>query len=513
MSDQVEEHLVSPQALRKVVRKAKLNPDWFCEYWLQSPNDAWQSKLMNAVADLNRAALGRPTLHNHALKTRFSVAACHGPGKTHTLAKLMHWFNFTRRGRIPCTAPKEKQVTTRLWPEFRKLLAGARPGYRDLVNVDQTKITWAGDQDWCALVEAASQPDNLQGLHDKHLMFCIDEASGVNELMFPVIEGSLTTPGAIMVMIGNPTKNTGEFYASHNQRSSSDLYYRVQISAHDSPRVSKTWAEQMLKKYGRGSPIYKIRVLGQFADSAPNQLISLAWLEAAHVSEKSEWDDGSFPRLRVIVDVSDGGEDESVVTIQEHRDTNTLLWRVSRFSFEASVSPLETARVAERMAQEWSQRLGYQMRDVQFIVDAIGVGAGTAGTLIELGYAVIQYRGGASSDDVKLFRNRRTQSYLAWRDALAAGTFLIHEEAIAKEDWDDFCHQALSIRSKPGQERVEDLETKQEMKARGEKSPDMPDAVAMGYVGVLPALQAAGGDVSGIIVNDSQFEEYDHGLL
>ena len=137
----------SAELVTSAVDISRLDPDWFCTTILKCPNDLWQSEMMNAIADLDRIKLGIPTLYNHDGKNRFTVRAFHGPGKTHFIAKLMHWWNFTRQGRIPCTAPKEKQLTTRLWPEFRKLLASSEVWYQKIIKVDRTHITWFNNRD------------------------------------------------------------------------------------------------------------------------------------------------------------------------------------------------------------------------------------------------------------------------------------------------------------------------------------------------------------------------------
>ena len=175
-----EPQLAEQTILSDAVRKATIDPNWFCETILKSENDAWQGEMMDAVADLDRIKMGIPPLYNPDGLVRFSVLAFHGPGKTHYVAKLMHWFNFTRRGRIIVTAPKEKQITQRVWPEFRKIRQQAMPEYRDLMKVDTTKINWCNDPDWTALAEASGSPDNIAGHHDDHILFIVEEASGVD---------------------------------------------------------------------------------------------------------------------------------------------------------------------------------------------------------------------------------------------------------------------------------------------------------------------------------------------
>lgn len=481
--------------LVRLVKHCMVEPDFFCNEILQAPNDPWQSELMNAIADLDRARLGMPTKFNHDLRQRFSVSACQGPGKTHTAAKLIHWYNFTRVGRIPVTAPKQRQVVTRVWPEVRKLAAGAKPGYSSLLRIEQTKIVWLDNLEHCALVESASQPENLQGLHDRYLFFLVEEASGVSENMFPVIEGALTTPDAIMLMIGNPTRNEGEFYRSRTDPETMRLYYAMRISYRDSPRISRKWVEDMRRKHGEESPVFKVRCLGEDAGQDENQLVSLAWIDNAKDSDPEEWEDGTFPELRICVDVSDGGIDETVISVVERRQCGEALLAVTRHSWEPSVAVIEAADAADAVADHWAQTFGEHLASIVYVVDAIGVGAGTAGTLIRRGRQVIQYRGGSTDGvDTKKYRNRRTQSYLSWRDALREGTFYIARGAFGSdEDWLEFQRQAITIRARPGVERVEELETKDSMKKRGIKSPDIPDSIVMAYADRAPELDH--GDV------------------
>jgi len=126
-------------------------------------------------------------------------------------------------------------------------------------------------------------------------------------------------------------------------------------------------------------------------------------------------------------------------------------------------------------------------------VDSIGVGAGTAGYLLKKGYPVVQYRGGEASDDPKRWRNRRVQSYLVLRDGLRDGTVVIEDKFLDGEaDWDELEAQLCSIKRKPGAERLEDLETKQDMLRRGIKSPDRPDSMAMVNATRAPKMGGAG---------------------
>lgn len=468
---------------RQIIRRATIEPDWFSAAILNCPNDPWQSEMMNAIADLDRERLGIETLFNHESLNRFSIRSFHGPGKTHVIAKMMHWWNFTRRGRVAVTAPKEKQLRTRVWPEFRKILSRADADYRSLIKVDSTSITWCGDVDWCALAESANSPENLAGLHDDWILYLVEEASGVAEEMFPAIEGALSTSGAVLAMIGNPTRTEGEFYNSHNKRGTMELYYRKAIQHDETPRITQQWVDSMIAKYGIDSPVVQVRVFGNFVDTEENQLLALPWIQAAIDTEFKE--DGSIPRYRVSVDVADGGEDSSVASVALIYESFTFLRKQYKYNFAPSVAPIETAQAAARIFDALAEEYPHSEGDL--VIDSIGVGAGTAGWLMKAGYPVIAYKGGAKSDDAAQWRNRRTQSYLCYRNDYRDGKIIIADDYCDETDWNDFLAQHTSIRSKPGSERVEDIETKKEMKARGVKSPDMADAPVMHWATDSPS--------------------------
>ena len=472
---------------RQVVKRATIDPDWFCKDILNCPNDPWQSEMMNAIADLDRTRLGLDPLFNAENLTRFTVRAFHGPGKTHWIAKMMHWWNFTRKGRIIVTAPKEKQLTTRVWPEFRKVLIRASAEYKRLVKVDRQSITWCGDVDWCALAETSSSSENLAGHHAAHILYLVEEASGVAEDMFPAIEGALSTGRAVLAMIGNPTKTTGEFHASHCKRGTMELYYRKAIQHHETPRVSQQWVDNMIAKYGIDSPVVQVRVFGNFVEMDARQLIALEWITEA--LEREYIPDGSIPAFRVSVDVADGGIDASIISVSLRYESFTYLKKQYKFNFKSSVAPVKTYEAARRIYDALVDE--YPGSEGDMVIDAVGVGAGTAGLAIENGVPTVAYKGGAKSDDAEQWANRRTQSYICYRNDLRDGYVIIAPDYCDDEDWDDFFAQHTSIKTAEGNEKREELETKKSLIARGIKSPDMPDAIKQHWATESPTLKGS----------------------
>lgn len=482
---------------KAAVMRARVDPIWFMENILNVKTtaqdarrgqswdlDIWQRELYEAFADIERFKLGLPTKVNHEGKSKITIRAMHGPGKTFGVAGLMHLFNFCYKGTIVATAPKEKQLRTRLWPAFRKLRNRASKAYASLMKVDTTKITWCGDEDWVAHAETASEPENLAGFHDDYLLFIVDEASGMKEEMFPVIEGAVSTGYlVIVILIGNPTKNIGTFYDSHMKPKVSQHYYKMHVDLNKTNRVSRDWVKQMEDKYGVNSPVVKVRCYGEFAEMGENQLYALSWILAAR--EREFVDDGSVPYVRVSIDVSDGGEDETVITAARVYATFTHLLKQTRHSWSTAIAVIEAAKEGVKMFERFGGKK--ESRD-DFVVDSLGVGAGTAGALLDMGHRVVVYKGGSASDNPNKWRCRRVQSHIVTRDNFRDGEFTIDDDFLDDSDWDDFCAQMCSIQSKVGMEKVEDLITKKEMKALGIKSPDQAESVIMISATQIPTL-------------------------
>ena len=518
-----------PNFLTAARNKARLNPVWFAKNILRlkafpgehtlktDPNmswelDQWTIELLEACADVVRKQEGLPTKYNHKGLNQISVRAMHGPGKTFGLALLMHWFGFCFYGKNPCTAPKLDQLKRRLWPEFRKIRRRAIMGYAELTDVQSETVRWIGkdgrpDPDHWSFMETANSPENLAGLHDRYMMICVDEATGVTENLWPVIEGAISTGKfVILVIISNPTKLLGTFAASHLKPLVAKHWYRMHISLDKTARVSREWVKRMEDKYGAESPIVKIRCYGEFSEEDDNQLVSMSWLERAFSTEFET--DGSLPRRRLSVDVADGGGNFSVITDGIHYQTKVLLKKQLQYNFPSGLS---TGMLAEEVERIWKANGMSHENGDDVVVDSLGVGAGVCSNLVVAGLPVIQYKGGAASDNAAIYRNRRVQSYLVTRDYFRDGNIIFDPDFVDYNEWDDVYGQLCSIRIRPGTERFEDLLTKEQMKAQAIISPDRADSIAMQFATQSP-IQGAVDPSAFVPLNTTESSRYDGAL-
>ncbi len=487
--------------------------------------DPFQVELIESMADVWRKKLGVPTRVNHEGKNYLTMRSGHGPGKTHTLGLLAHIFNAAWKGQVIATAPKFDQLKTRLWSRFRGIDLRAESWYRRTHEINDTTVYWydvATDDKgrpiknakpvlskaWCMLAETATQPENLAGHHELYQLVLVDEATGVPEPLWPVIFGALSTGLVqILVAISNPTRETGTFAESHKKKSLEHQWHRIHVSLEKSRRIDRKWVADLINKYGENSPVVRVRAMGEFPGSGDRQLIPLEWLEAARLRARA--DDGSRKKIRVSIDVADGGEDESVFTVGEHFNSFARLRKMKRASYPASESPIMCADEGERLFKLYG---GVKEED-DFVVDSNGVGAGTAGTLMARGYKVVQFRGGEESDDSKRWRNRRCQAGFNARDALRDAFVDFCPDMLDDfTDWDDLDAQCCSIETDPGAERVDDLVTKAAMRRKGIKSPDMAESFFMQFAtksaSIRPgSLATSGQETKTVAVQSTLLED------
>lgn len=467
---------------------------------LRFPLDDWQETGIEAVLDVPRKAFGYPTKVNHEALTEISIVSCHGPGKTQFLGALGHVWMMCFPSLVPVTAPKQDQLKTRFMPRFRDAMRGADRGYRDMVDAQTMSVKFLADPDypdWGLVMETGAEPENMQGYHATPQLFMVDEASSPRlEPMFPVIDGALSTPGSVLVTIGNPTRVSGEFYNSHNkpqrirsvfrihvlpekgvpQQILQEVKSKVGVHVFKTKRVTEQWVRKFIEKYGVNSPITRVRAFGLFTAAEDNQLIHYEWLNNAREAGDNLDPDGSFPQLIISGDVADGGMDTSCVTAAIKYDSYTVLLKRRKFSFPPAESPILVAKEMIKMFEEFK---GCKDEDLM-VPDSIGVGAGTAGYLIEKGYSVIRFVGGEKSSDPARFRHRRAQGYIMLRDELRDGRVRYAPDFIESEDeWDDYFAQLINLKTRPGIERVEDIENKDDYKTREGYSPDEADSTMM----------------------------------
>ena len=444
------------------------NAPLFVEKFFGVKPDKWQIEALRALP----------------VKKRVAIRSGHGVGKTALEAWAAWWFLSTRPfPKVPCTAPTQQQLFDVLWPEMAKWLDRS-PVLKQFFEWQRTRLVFKkAPERWFATARTSNKPENLAGFHEDHIMFLVDEASGVADEIYETIEGALTTDDALLLMCGNPTKTTGVFHdAFFRDR---EFYYAMRVSCLDSPRVKKEYAERFARKYHVDSDIYRVRVLGEFPKGEPDTFITLDLIEAAVMCDlKPEPDD----ILQLGCDVARFGDDETVIASR----IGVKLLDLSCYSKKTIP---ETAGLCLRTALLALDK--YHKSSCKIAVDDDGVGGGVTDILrdmvkqneypIEI---VACHNGGIPSMAGKPhYENWGTESWAHVRDMLVDGTIqLIDDEDLIGQ---------LSTRKYSITPRGKvALESKRDMKKRGLRSPDRADAVVLAFSEARSASVVVGEPVT-----------------
>lgn len=426
--------------------------------------DDWQVELLDAV--------------DAPVERRITVRSGHGVGKSTGLAMAAIWF---LANRFPCkvviTAPTSAQLFDAMFAEMKALANRMKPPYSSLFEVksDRIELKSAPESAFISCrTSRAEQPEALAGVHSDNVLLIADEASGIPEAVFEAASGSMSGHSATTVLCGNPTRNTGFFYDTHNRLK--DDWYAMHVSCIDSPRVADDFVEDMKRRYGEDSPAYHVRVLGNFPPSEEDTVIPVSTIDHAMKNDiKVHEDAASIWGL----DVARQGGDSSVLAKRQGPVIHPLtIWR------NLDLMQLTGAVKAEYDALPPSKR------PVEIIVDSNGFGAGVLDRLRELGLPArgLNVSERAMSKDTYL--NLRAELWFkakAWLEGLDVS--LPHDDAL----WAELAAPRYHFTSS-GKMQVE---SKEAMKKRGVASPDRADAVCLtlanDHTTMAYGVSAAGG--------------------
>ena len=235
-----------------------------------------------------------------------------------------------------------------------------------------------------------------------------DEASAIEDVIWEVAEGAMTTPGAIWIVFGNPTRNTGRFFECFNRLRGRWKTYEI-----DS-RTAKMTDKDQIKKwaddYGEDSDFFRVRVKGQEPRAGFRQFISSEVVDLA-ATRTLHADIYRLAPICIGCDVADYGDDLSTICVRQGRQVLDLQKHRPR-----SMDQQWTMTFADIIAHTSDKH------DADMIfVDATGLGLGVADRLIQLGYSVFKVYAGSSATNSKEYFNKRVEMWGMLRDWLADG--------------------------------------------------------------------------------------------
>lgn len=321
-----------------------------------------------------------------------SIRGPHGLGKTALAAITILWFALTRDGedwKIPTTASAWRQLEKFLWPEIhkwaRRLDWSKIP--RDPFSGKELMTLSLRLSTGEAFALASDNPALIEGAHAEHLLYIFDESKVVPDPTWDSAEGAFSVGDAYWLAISTPGETQGRFYEIQMQRPGFEDWHVLHVTKDDviaAGRMDPEWAENRRNQWGEDSSIYINRVLGDFCEMTENGVIPLSWVERSNEIWEASYDPFA-PVHTIAVDVGGGtGGDSTIIAELCYGGCFRPLIEIKYV-----VNPdIATMEIVDRIAQVASAHSD-TLRAI--VVDAIGIGAGVAHRLRELGFPVVAF--------------------------------------------------------------------------------------------------------------------------
>ena len=403
-------------------------------------------------------------------KRRISVRSGHGIGKTTVFSWVLLWYLFCHfESQIPVTAPSQTQMYDALWKEVYKQLKRMPPAAQKLYDWQSSYIRMVErPQSWFARAKTARKeaPEALAGIHADHVMMLIDEASAVHEAIFNTAEGALTEESILVIMISNPTRNVGYFYESQRGKDIG-AWERFKFSTIDCPRITDGYEERIIRKHGKGSDEYKIRVLGEFPDV--EQIDDDGYTPLVAQSDIVEIDEPKAMKNTIWIGTPILGIDPA------GEGVDTTDW-VIRDSFKAKLIKSEKTSTPKSIAAITRTIMGiHNVKAEDTYIDSFGEGMKAAVELAKDGKDINAVNVGdqcKDDDDKILYLNQRALIYSRTKKWMRSGG-----ELIRNKKWEELC----SIKFRRNERSRIQIMSKVKMKKKGYRSPNCADALSLTF--------------------------------
>jgi len=412
--------------------------------------DEWQKDLLNYIRD----EIAKRHNGDVASAIRAAVSSGHGVGKSALTSWLIIWFMSTRPNpQCVITANTGAQLDTKTWRELAKW-------HKLALNADWFEWTATkfylkeSPETWftAAITWNESRPEAFQGIHEDNVLVIFDEASGIPDIIWEVIEGAMTTTGAMWFVFGNPNRNIGMFRECF--RNFSHRWKQFRVDSRQSKLANQSLIKEWIEDRGEDSDFVKVRVRGDFPSQSFKQVIPTHAVDMC-----MKYNAEGYLNMPYVMGVDVGRErDMTVITVRQGRKVHLMKKFYGLTSFPIA------HKIYEFMT-------GFP--NITVFIDAIGIGAGVVDACRQLKMNVIPVISGKQADNKEKYRNKRAEMWDRMRQWIEDGAEIprdkdLYNELISMEgDWDD--------------KGIFFLMSKEEMTLDGHFSPDCADSLALTF--------------------------------
>lgn len=401
-------------------------------------------------------------------------------------------------------APRVQQVCDGVWKEMQDaklaMLDSPAAWICDHFTITKTRVVVHGFDDQWFISQLALQQGKSVGVAGKHRywqLIIIDEAAGVPDTHFDVIDGTQTQGGNRTLMASQGVRNAGRFYESHHRlrKSVGGSWTPLRFSSERSPFVTTKWLkDREVECGGRNTVEYQIRVLGLFAEDSGSNLITRVEIENAFKPRTIINDDEPYG-LIVLGDVGLGEyRDDSVATIAKVIGTEDHGPDARRVEF-IEIPICTNSKNEIDFAGDLANLVG-KLSNATLYIDNGGVGATVAKLIERMGVPVERIDWGKpcfKKEYRERFYNLRACANVRLRDAIRTGRVVLPQgidRQLREKIIDQGSRLPYHFAEAGGLRYV--MDKKEEMRKNGIKSPDIWDTFAFAFLEGVSYMAADG---------------------
>lgn len=432
----------------------------------------------------------RDILYALAHHRRVAVKACHASGKSYAIAiAALWWLTVHRDGIVVTTAPTWLQVEKIVWGEIKNAVLRSRLRGKINFPIPTSTELRLGPQNY-AIGVSTDESSRFQGFHSAHVLIVLDEAPGVRNEIYEAVEGISAGGDVRILALGNPVVAGGPFYDAF--ASGRNRWKTITIDALATPNmcglsldelrqlprdlpedhpifgfaprpylITRHWVYDALHTYGEDSPFWQGRVRGQFPEQTADALISLKWIEDA--KNRARKDAGG--KIYAGIDVAGPGEAETVAYVRQGPN-------VIAFGAWSKADPRGDVIAFLNPFRERLESVN---------IDSIGIGYNFALHIDDQGFPVTQVNVGEPARDNEQFANSKAEYYWGLRGRFAA-------DDIAGVTDELTLSQLATIRYEHTSRGQVKIESKEDARKRGVKSPDRAEALMLCFANRTPPM-------------------------
>lgn len=355
---------------------------------------------------------------------RLGAYCGHGVGKTTFAAWcILHSLLCFPGGKIAgvATANTRAQLLTKLLREVRKqAIAG---GLYDVLKITSDGVCFGEIAQISFVTWNLESTESFAGLHEENCLIVYDEASAIPPEIWETTEGATSGNNFCWLAFGNPTRSTGMFRRIHDETHGVGRGWLIKhVSSVDVPIVDRAYVKSIEERYGYDSSIYKVRVLGEYADSTSGGLFfSTKEMENLRFTKKINFRDDM--EYMVGIDVARFGDCHTVMAVRQASNLKLFYFPSAPLTDLANMIILELGRLTS------------QPQNVVMNIDGTGVGGGLVDLLVHSQRTLNEVIFSSRSPIVEGVRLLNIRTFLHWqlKMHLQKGQLFLDEDGVVMQ--------------------------------------------------------------------------------